>query len=102
MSSRKRQDLPYIKTSRNLLFQGVQLKKGDEKQIPKMTSKTIEKPKLKKSPKSTKKTFGKADSVALKFVYSDANHHRMGSGIISGGERVKMIKENLAFQMDHL
>ena len=67
-----------------------------------MASKISEKPKLKKSPKSTKKTFDKADNVSLKFVYSDTNHHRMGSGIISGGERVKMIKENLAFQMDHL
>ena len=28
------------------------------------------------------------------------NHHRMGHGLLSGGERVKMLKENLEFQLD--
>ena len=97
--------------------QGTALKKSSKfsKFEPQNQSPTIEKKKLKKlnkneqkpvkvSPKSSPKLgrtdFPKQSDVHLKVLYTDSNHHRMGSGIISGGERVRMLKENLEFQLD--
>ena len=96
--------------------QGTALKKSSKfsKFEPQNESPTIVKKKLKKiskddiksnsSPKSSPKLgrtdFPKRSDVQLKVLYTDSNHHRMGSGIISGGERIRMLKENLEFQLD--
>ena len=97
--------------------QGTALKKSSKfsKFEPQNESPTITKKKLKKvtkddkkspkvSPKSSPKLgrtdFPKRSDVLLKVLYTDSNHHRMGGGIISGAERVRMLRENLEFQLD--
>ena len=99
--------------------QGTALKKSSKfsKFEPQNESPSIIKKKLKKvpktkddkesqkaspqtSPKLGRTNFPKRSDVQLKVLYTDSNHHRMGTGIISGGERIRMLKENLEFQLD--